>query len=334
VTGPKPPETREAIAATGPRAPVKLLGLRQVALGLLVAGGLALVASGAAFGGGKASKPPAAPSSKPLAAPAPFVQPEAAAPPACPAEMVLVEGEYCTDVRQDCNRWLDEASLPFARCAEYSPKSRCVGKRVPLRFCIDKREYTPPAQDLPQNWASFEIASQTCKGLGKRICTDSEWNFACEGEEMRPYPYGYERKPVCNQDRTDLFEKNPRMQVLADRREPAGARPECVSPFGVENMAGNMDEPTLREGFENNHPFRNALKGGWWMPARNRCRPATTAHDDYFKDIQIGVRCCDEASGTSPSSVSVAPASPSSVSVAPASPSSVSVAPASPSPAP
>jgi formylglycine-generating enzyme len=56
-----------------------------------------------------------------------------------------------------------------------------------------------------------------------------------------------------------------------------------------------MDEPVAREGFEKNQPFRNALKGGWWMPARNRCRPATTAHDDYFKDIQIGVRCCDGA---------------------------------------
>jgi hypothetical protein len=194
-----------------------------------MAGGVALVASGAAFGG-RSSNPVTAASSKPLVLPPPFVQPEAAAPPACPVEMVLVEGEYCTDVRQDCNRWLDDQSLPFARCAEYSTKSRCVGKRVPLRFCIDKREYTPPGQELPQNWASFEIASQACQSLGKRICTDSEWNFACEGEEMRPYPYGYERKPVCNQDRTDLFEKNPRMQVLADRREPSPLAGELRRP--------------------------------------------------------------------------------------------------------
>jgi formylglycine-generating enzyme required for sulfatase activity len=232
--------------------------------------------------------------------------------------MVLVEGSYCTDVRQDCNRWLDDASLPFARCAEYSNKSRCVGKRVPMRFCIDRREYTPPGQELPQNWASFEIASQTCKDIGKRICTDSEWNFACEGEDMLPYPYGYERKPVCNQDQTDLFEKNPRMQVLKDLREAAGKRPECVSPFGVENMTGNMDEPTLREGFEKNQPFRNALKGGWWMPARNRCRPATTAHDDFFKDIQIGVRCCDAATESSLSTTAPSPSPPASSSTAPA----------------
>jgi formylglycine-generating enzyme len=266
-----------------------------MALAALIAVGLAVVASGAAFGGSKrpAGPVPAKTSAKLLPPPEPAAPPPA--PPECPPEMVLVEGSYCTDVRQDCNRWLDDEKLPFARCAEYSHRSRCVGKRVELRFCIDKREYTPPGQSLPQNWASYDIAVKTCGELGKRICTDSEWNFACEGEDMLPYPYGYERKPVCNQDRTDLFEKNPRMQVLRDLREPADGRPECVSPFGVENMAGNMDEPVAREGFENNHPFRNALKGGWWMPARNRCRPATTAHDDYFKDIQIGVRCCSAA---------------------------------------
>lgn len=211
--------------------------------------------------------------------------------------MALVEGEYCTDVRQDCLRWLDDQALPFARCATYSTTSRCVGRRVPLRFCMDRYEYVAPGERLPLNYASFELGSQICQGLGKRLCTDSEWNFACEGEEMRPYPYGYERKPVCNQDRTDLFENDPSRQVLRDLREPGDARSECMSPFGIMNMAGNMDEPTLREGFENNRPFRTALKGGWWMPARNRCRPATTAHDDFYKDIQVGVRCCGAAGG-------------------------------------
>ncbi|HEY6077644.1 MAG TPA: SUMF1/EgtB/PvdO family nonheme iron enzyme, partial [Polyangiaceae bacterium] len=216
----------------------------------LVAVGLGIVASGVAAGGANSSTNGAASSSSSSASapllppPEPSADLPPPAPPACPSEMALVEGQYCTDVRQDCNRWLDDEKLPFARCAEYSHKSRCVGKLVPQRFCMDRYEYTPPGDKLPQNWASFEIASQTCRGLGKRLCTDNEWNFACEGEDMLPYPYGYERRPICNQDRTDLFEKNPRMQVLADRRAESGAHPECRSPFGIEDMAGNMDEPT------------------------------------------------------------------------------------------
>jgi sulfatase modifying factor 1 len=210
----------------------------------------------------------------------------------CPEDMVLVEGQYCTDVLEHCLRWLDDETLPFARCAQYQAPSRCIGTRIKERFCIDRFEYTSPGESLPLNYASFQRANSVCQALGKRVCTESEWNFACEGEEMRPYPYGFARQAKCNQDRDDLYEANPHRQILADRREPARARPECVSPFGVFNMTGNMDEPVLREGSAHIDPFRNALKGGWWMPARNRCRPATTAHDDYYQDIQVGVRCC------------------------------------------
>jgi sulfatase modifying factor 1 len=284
----------ENAVASDSAAPTSGLERRHAWLALLLILGIAVVVSGAAFGGDR-NKPKVAPpiAAKPLAAPPEPVALPAPPAPACPGDMALVDGSYCTDVRQDCNRWLDDENLPFARCAEYSQRSRCVGKRVSMHFCIDRLEYTPPGAKLPQNQASFDIASKTCESLGKRICTDNEWTFACEGEDMLPYPYGYERKPVCNQDLTHLFEKNPHMQVLRDLREPADSHPECKSPFGVLNMTGNMDEPTAREGFEKNQPFRNALKGGWWMPSRNRCRPATTAHDDYFKDLQIGVRCCE-----------------------------------------
>jgi Sulfatase-modifying factor enzyme 1 len=215
----------------------------------------------------------------------------------CGEGMVLVEGSYCTDVQHRCKRWLDDEKLPFARCGDYEENPRCVGERVKMRFCIDRYEHTAEGESLPANHASFNQASATCRELGKRVCTESEWNFACEGEEMRPYPYGFSRQAVCNQDHEKLYEDNPHMQVLADLREPANARPECVSPFGVYNMVGNMDEPVLREAAKDNPPFRNALKGGWWMPARNRCRPATTAHDDNYRGIQVGVRCCSNASG-------------------------------------
>ena len=216
---------------------------------------------------------------------------------ACPSGMVLVEGDYCTEVRHNCTKWLDDPKLPYARCAEYAQPAECVGKRVSMRYCIDRTEYTKPGDDKPLNWQSFVTASKVCKAQGKRICTESEWNFACEGEEMRPYPYGWKREPVCNQDRDDLYEANPRKQILKDNRMASDELSQCVSPFGVLNMVGNMDEPVLRENARFNPPYRNGLKGGWWMAARNRCRPATTKHDDYYNDIQVGVRCCSDLPG-------------------------------------
>ncbi|MBN2196285.1 MAG: SUMF1/EgtB/PvdO family nonheme iron enzyme [Polyangiaceae bacterium] len=216
--------------------------------------------------------------------------------PTCPEDMVRVKGSYCTEVKQNCLEWLDDEHLPYARCAIYEDPVQCVGQRVPMSFCIDRFEYTRPGDDLPLNQQSFDLAGKLCQSLGKRICTESEWNFACEGETMLPYPYGLAREPKCNQDRDDLFQMievdGKRKQVLKDNRQASRSSSECVSPFGVYDMVGNLDEPVLREATRYSPPFRNSLKGGWWMAARNRCRPATTAHDDYYKDTQIGVRCC------------------------------------------
>lgn len=211
---------------------------------------------------------------------------------ACPTEMALVDGWYCPEVEHVCKRWLDPPS-PFARCATYSRPARCKRPKERLRYCIDRREHTPAGESLPKNHASLVIGQRVCQSLGKRLCTEREWNFACEGEEMRPYPYGWERRPLCNHDREDLY-LDTRRQVLVDRRWASGSRPACVSSFGVFDLVGNLDEPVLKEP-PGQTPFRTALKGGWWMPARNRCRPATTAHDDHFTGIQIGIRCCADA---------------------------------------
>jgi hypothetical protein len=42
-------------------------------------------------------------------------------------------------------------------------------------------------------------------------------------------------------------------------------------------------------------PWASALKGGWWLAGRNRCRPATVAHDERYRDFQTGFRCCADA---------------------------------------
>lgn len=227
--------------------------------------------------------------------PAASVRAPPSPPPACPPEMVLVEGNYCPRVKHTCLEWLDDESLPFARCKRYAPQAECLGERRRLRFCIDRFE-SADDDGLPVNYQSFHLSNQRCRAQGKRLCLESEWNFACEGEQMLPYPYGLTREPKCNQDREDLFEANPRRRILRDLRLPNDPDSRCRSPFGVINMVGNLDEP-VRKDTGHQPRFNNALKGGWWMAGRNRCRPATTAHDDYYRDMQVGTRCCQDALG-------------------------------------
>lgn len=211
----------------------------------------------------------------------------------CGEGMVLVEGQYCPDVEHHCKRWMDpEGPYRYFRCAEYQQPARCKTNTVTLRYCIDRDEHTAEGERLPENNKSLTDAARTCAAEGKRVCRESEWNFACEGEEMRPYPYGFTRDATaCNADHTDLVNDAGK---LKDLRAPSDAYPRCESPFGVRNLTGNLEEMVARDG---KGPMQPAMKGAYWQPSRNHCRAAQTAHDAFYHGTETGFRCCADAPG-------------------------------------
>ncbi len=218
---------------------------------------------------------------------------------ACPQGMILVEGQFCPNVEQTCLEWKDDpAKFQFARCARYAEPSTCKGERVSLRFCVDKYEAGDDS-GVPIGNVSWTTATERCTEQGKRLCREHEWLFACEGEEMRPYPYGYARNPsICNFEITEGLAT--KTGDLADHRQPVTANPDCVSPFGVVNMVGNIDEwveldHAYYSAVNGGRKMMSGLKGGWWGPLRNRCRPTTVDHDEYFHELQTGYRCCADA---------------------------------------
>ena len=221
---------------------------------------------------------------------------------ACPANMVEVEGDYCPTLEQKCLKWKDPEGTVPRRCSEFAPSSKCATKTVKKHFCVDRFEYPNKQGEQPTVMKSFIEAEQTCKGLGKRLCGGSEWTLACEGQEHLPYPYGVKRDAsACNIDRAhpDVNEKalaNPKTRDAEVARlwggEPSGARAACVSSYGVHDMTGNVDEWVVNE---DGKPFKSGLKGGYWGPVRDRCRPITTAHGPEFSYYQVGFRCCADA---------------------------------------
>jgi sulfatase modifying factor 1 len=215
---------------------------------------------------------------------------------ACPQGMTLVEGEYCPNVEQKCLHWLDPPGdrYEFFRCAEYQKPTTCKGARVHKRFCIDSAERVEDGSDLPMHDKSWTDATNICKEEGARLCMTSEWQFACEGEEMRPYPYGWARdSTACN---VDVMTGLGRVGKLVDHRTPASAHPSCVSPFGVHDMAGNVDEWATVDGAPRG--TREVMKGSWWLPGRHACRSFQGGHGAFYGGTETGVRCCKDA--TSP----------------------------------
>jgi len=210
----------------------------------------------------------------------------------CPSDMVYVEGRYCPDVMHICRRFLDPPGrFHEFRCAEYASSVCKSKKRKRLHFCIDRDEWTAPGDSLPTVNFSWSTAKQQCESAGKRLCLESEWQFACEGEEMRPYPYGFTRDATaCNIDRENIVGKS----APVDHREPAGSHPRCVSPFGVRDMSGNIEEWATIDG-ATGRGNRSTMKGAWWLPGRNHCRARTLGHGEVYSGPQIGVRCCRDA---------------------------------------
>lgn len=216
--------------------------------------------------------------------------------PDCPSDMVSIEGQYCPFVGHRCDEWLQKGR---DRCQRYDPKPICEGRLEPRRFCIDRYEYPNVRGALPVVMVSWVEADAACKADGKRLCTESEWTFACETETRWPHPYGFERDAgACNIDRGYRFPdfdafSNPRKVPdevdRLDQRLVSGARPRCVSSFGVYDMTGNVDEWVVNE---KGKPDVSALKGGYWGPIRARCRPVTRFHNRWFRFYQIGFRCC------------------------------------------
>ena len=223
----------------------------------------------------------------------------------CAENQVEVDGDYCPALEQKCIRWMDPETTIPRRCSEFAPTGKCQGKTTKKHFCIDKYEYPNKLGAKPVVMKTWYEAADACKAEGKRLCGDSEWTLACEGQERLPYPYGYERNSqACNIDKphpdvNEVAMGNPLTRDAEVARlwqgENSGTRESCVSPFGAMDMTGNVDEWVINE---SGMPYKSGLKGGYWGPVRDRCRPMTTAHYEQFVFYQIGFRCCADAAGT------------------------------------
>jgi hypothetical protein len=220
---------------------------------------------------------------------------------ACGAGMVEVAGDYCPELpEQRCVR-LVTATNTKGRCAEFAPSEACPVPEARKHFCVDRFEYPNVPGAKPLVMKSWLEASAMCGAAGKRLCSDSEWTLACEGPERLPYPYGLTRDATaCNIDKPPIGVREAELRSFTRRDaeakrlwqgEPSGARERCTSPFGVQDMTGNVDEWVVNE---KGKPYRSGLKGGYWSWVRGRCRPLTDGHAEDFRYYQIGFRCCSD----------------------------------------
>jgi formylglycine-generating enzyme required for sulfatase activity len=213
--------------------------------------------------------------------------------------MRFVEGIHYEDVQRLCTDFRQQhcfAILPGLAAFE--------SRATPIRACVDTYEWPNRAGVAPDVMMRFVDAEASCAAAGKRLCTEFEWETACEGPETLPWPYGFRYDgAACNSSKTyrpvseaKLASSDPAVRDAEARRawqgEPSGSFPACKSAFGVMDLTGNVEEwvSTSRREW----PFRSALKGGYWSKPWSGCRGTNEAHGPQFRFYEVGFRCCKD----------------------------------------
>jgi iron(II)-dependent oxidoreductase len=149
----------------------------------------------------------------------------------------------------------------------------------------------------PVTWISLEDARAYATWAGKRLPQEWEWQLAAQGTDGRAYPWGNDWNPanVPSPD-TGRTMRGP---------EPVGAHPQGASPYGVQDLVGNVWQWT--DEFEDDHTRAAIVRGGsyyqpqgsiWYFPQAYRNDEHSKVllmAPSYDRSGGVGFRCVRDA---------------------------------------
>jgi formylglycine-generating enzyme required for sulfatase activity len=131
--------------------------------------------------------------------------------------------------------------------------------------------------DHPVVYVKYEDSVEYCKWKGKRLPTEEEWERAARGPEGLPYPFGLSfTRGICNTAEANIKDTSP-----------VHYHKQCVSPYGVYDMAGNVWQWTSSA-----ESGKYILKGGSFKDGADKAVAYMSRKESPTKaDKNIGFRC-------------------------------------------
>jgi formylglycine-generating enzyme required for sulfatase activity len=161
--------------------------------------------------------------------------------------------------------------------------------------------YTSRPSGVEQDWRRMPVGAidyadakayaawlaHTGRVPGARLCTEWEWERAARGVDEREFPHGDALQPhEANYDET--YGK----QGASFGPDEVGSHPTSRSPFGLDDMAGNVFEwvdSVLQ-------PGRPVARGGSYYFGSSTARiPNRETPEPGLRDLSVGVRLCADA---------------------------------------